>query len=88
MEKPSFQFGLKAVFVVMTGVAVLLAAVTTFPPDLLGALAVGAILWVSFTVVLVASGFAFSFAIYHALRLSGVVWNKCRAGCGSRPPDA
>ena len=85
MEKPPFQFGLKAVFAVMTGVAVLLAAGTTFPPDFLGALVVGTIFWVSFTAVLIVSGFAFSIAIYHAFRFGGLVWNKCRFSSRNRP---
>jgi hypothetical protein len=42
MEKPPFQFGLKAVFVVMTGVAVFSATWVAFPlfPNLVALLAV------------------------------------------------
>jgi hypothetical protein len=82
MEKPRFQFGLKAVFAIMAGAAVLLSIAMALPPDAALGFAMAVILWV----VLLAGGLVFLFTLsitlYHGIRLFGWVLKKCR------PPDA
>jgi hypothetical protein len=80
MEKPPFQFGLKAVFVVMTGAAIVMAIGLKLPAFLLISLAASAAFTLVYMVLAIAIALGFEQATFHAARLCRWVQTK--------PPDA
>jgi hypothetical protein len=78
MEKPPFQFGLKAAFTVMTGAALLMAIAIALPPEMVWGTVIAAVLWV----LLLAAGLLFAFTLsitlYHSMRLCGWVLKRRR----------
>jgi len=80
MEKPPFQFRLKAVFVVMTGAAVVMAIGLKLPFFLAIRLAVGAAIFLCYMAIAIGIAFGFEQAVIHATRLCHWVRKK--------PPDA
>jgi membrane protein implicated in regulation of membrane protease activity len=82
MEKPPFQFGLKAIFALMTGAAVILAVVHYVPPMIL-AIAATFFLIVVFFVVVQVVAFIFAGDLSDS-RHSGLYRRVARR----QPPDA
>jgi hypothetical protein len=82
MEKPPFQFGLKTVFGVMSGVSILLAAATALPPRTFWGLIAITIIWA----LGLAGGIVFAFAISAAFDLGFRLLGRERKK--SHPPQS